>query len=135
MRSELTKVSEEVAKDIRPKEARKHLEELEVRLTTTLDDLAKKNAAIQADVESSLLVSEKKAKGLDDVYREANTENELLYDKFNSELIRVLDAVKTGAGLQEMKNKLKEAQDEASRLRKENQRLKRENLGLRSQLR
>ena len=81
------------------------------------------------------MVSEKKAKGLDDVYREANAENELMYEKFNSELMRVLDAVKLGAGLQEMRNKLREAQDEASRLRKENQRLKRENLGLKSQLR
>ena len=68
------------------------------------------------------------------MYREANAENEMLYERFNTELGRVLKSVKDVGGAQELKVKLKESQDEAARLRKENQRLKRENLGLRSQL-
>ena len=107
---------------------------MENKYNSVLNDVTKKNASIQADLESSLIVSEKKAKSLDELYREANAENELLYEKFNTELGRVLKSVKEGNGLQEMRTKLKEAQDEAARLRRENQRLKRENLGLRSQL-
>lgn len=110
------------------------LKTLESKYGTMLNDIGKKNATIQADLESSLIVSEKKAKSLDELYREANAENELLYERFNTELGRVLKSVKEGDGLVEMRTKLKEAQDEAARLRKENQRLKRENLGLRSQL-
>jgi hypothetical protein len=108
---------------------------LETKITSLLNDLGKRVSAIQNDVESSLVVSEKKAKGLDELYREANAENELLYERFNSELGRILKSVKDGEGAQELKLKLKESQDEASRLRKENQRLKRENMGLRSQFR
>ena len=111
------------------------MEALETRLSMTLADLTKRAALIAADISTSLVVSEKKSKALDELYREANAENELLYDRFNTEMLRILDAVKSGSGLQETKSKLKESQDEASRLRKENQRLKRENLGLRSQLR
>ena len=118
-----------------PEDIHNRIDALENKFNKIFNDLTKQNATIQKDVESSLLVSEKKARSLDDVYREANAENELMYEKFNGELMRVLDAVKSGAGLQELRNKLREAQDEASRLRKENQRLKRENLGLKSQLR
>ena len=103
-------------------------------MTTLVSELSKRMASLQADIDSSLIVSEKKAKSLDELYREANAENELLYEKFNTELGKVLKSVKEGAGMKEMTAKLKEAQEEASRLRKENQRLKRENLGLRSQL-
>ena len=111
------------------------MEALDAKLSTTLADLNKRAALLAADISTSLVVSETKSKTLDELYRDANAENELLYDRFNTEMLRILDAVKSGAGVHEMKTKLKESQDEASRLRKENQRLKRENLGLRSQLR
>ena len=107
---------------------------LESRMASFVNDLSKRTTSLQADIDSSLAVSEKKARSLDELYREANAENELLYEKFNTELARMLKSVKEGEGVREMSAKLKEAQEEASRLRKENQRLKRENLGLRSQL-
>ena len=104
------------------------------KISDLVADLTKRSASIQADVESSLVVNERKAKGLDELYREANAENEALYERFNEELSKVLKAVKSGQGLEEMRTKMKEAQDDTARLKKENQRLKRENLGLRSQL-
>ena len=107
---------------------------LENKVSRALNDLAKQNKSIQADLESSLVVSEKKARSLDELYREANAENELLYERFNTELVKVLKSVKGGEGVEEMRSKLKESQSDAARLRKENQRLKRENVGLRSQL-
>jgi hypothetical protein len=96
--------------------------------------VAARIAKIQADALSSLAVSESKAKKLDELYREANAENEALYARFNDELARVLKSVRSGQGIDELKNKVRESQDEAGRLRRENARLKREVLGLRSQL-
>ena len=107
---------------------------LETKVSDLTAETIKRSASIKADVESSLTVNERKAKSLDELYREANAENEALYERFNDELGKVLRAVKGGQGFEEMNAKLKEAQDDAARLKRENQRLKRENLGLRSQL-
>ena len=142
LKFEMSKIGDELsgvktlryAHGLQSRESTPRIGALENRVTSMLDELAKRTSSIQADIESSLAVSEKKAKSLDELYREANAENELLYERFNTELGRVLKAVKEGQGIQEMSTKLKQSQDEAARLRKENQRLKRENLGLRSQL-
>lgn len=136
LKSEMAKIGEGLTSSLQsPSGFKTRMDALETRLSVNLADLTKRAALIEADVSTSLVVSEKKSKTLDELYRQANAENELLYDKFNGEMFRILDSVKSGAGLHELKTKLKESQDEASRLRKENQRLKRENLGLRSQLR
>ncbi|CAD0017106.1 unnamed protein product [Aureobasidium pullulans] len=113
---------------------RTRLSALESSLPTSVDAVAARVAKIHADALSSLAVSESKAKKLDELYREANAENEALYARFNDELARVLKAVRSGQGVDELKNKVRESQDEAGRLRRENARLKREVLGLRSQL-
>ena len=113
---------------------RTRLSALESSLPTSVNAVAARVAKIHADALSSLAVSESKAKKLDELYREANAENEALYARFNDELARVLKAVRSGQGVDELKNKVRESQDEAGRLRRENARLKREVLGLRSQL-
>ena len=89
-------------------------------------------SSLSSDIESSLLVSDKKARKLDELYREANAENEALYERFNDELGKILGKVKKGEGLDETRSKLKEAQEEVARLKKENGRLKREVIGLKS---
>lgn len=108
--------------------------DIEVRLSTHITDLTARTSAAQKDVQNSLAVSEKKARKLDELYKEANAENEALYERFNGELAKILSKVRTGHGVEEMRNKMREAQDEAMKLKRENQRLKRENVGLRSQL-
>ncbi|MCJ1341579.1 hypothetical protein MMC09_006875 [Bachmanniomyces sp. S44760] len=110
------------------------LSAVESKLSSLMSESKAKISSIQKDLESTLLVSERKAKHLDELYREANAENEVLYERFNEELGKVLKGVRSGGGVEEMKIKLLRAQDEASKLKKENARLKRENLGLRSQL-
>jgi Gef2-related medial cortical node protein Nod1 len=90
--------------------------------------------ALSADLQSSLVVSEQRAKNLDDLYREASAENEALYVRFNDELARMLDAVRAGDGEKEMRRRVKEAEEESLKLRRENGRLKREVVGLRAQL-
>ena len=88
-------------------------------------------ASLSSDLETSLLVSDRKARKLDELYREANAENEALYERFNDELGKVLGRVRKGEGVEEMRGRLGEAQNEVARLRKENARLKREVGGLR----
>lgn len=88
-------------------------------------------ASLSSDLETSLLVSDRKARKLDELYREANAENEALYERFNDELGKILGRVRKGEGVEEMRGRLGEAQNEVARLRKENARLKREVGGLR----
>ncbi|KAL9022408.1 MAG: hypothetical protein Q9185_000314 [Variospora sp. 1 TL-2023] len=114
---------------------------LDARLTslaTTLSTLAStvrtQYSNLSKDVDSSLLASERKARKLDELYKEANAENEALYERFNDELSKVLKAVKGGEGAEELRRKVKEGAEEAGRLRRENGRLKREVVGLRSQV-
>ena len=107
---------------------------VEGQLPTQISDLNTRISNIQADLATSLTVSESKCKKLDELYREANGENEALYARFNDELGRILKAVKSGEGVVEMKKELKESQEEAAKLRRENGRLKRECAGLRAQM-
>ena len=111
------------------------LSALETKLATLTTESSSRSAALQKDLETSLLVSEKKAKKLDELYRDANAENEALYERFNDELGKVLRGVRAGQGVDELKSKLREAQEELGRGRRENARLRREVLGLRAQLR
>lgn len=113
----------------------KRVTDLESRLTSTFADLTTRTTSLTSDLESSLLVSTRKAASLDTLYREANAENEALYERFNEELAKVLRGVRDGQGVEEMRRKMKEAQEEALRLKGENGRLKRENVGLRAQIR
>ncbi|CAD0043797.1 unnamed protein product [Aureobasidium pullulans] len=83
---------------------RTRLSALESSLPTSVDAVAARVAKIHADALSSLAL-----------YREANAENEALYARFNDELARVLKAVRSGQGVDELKNKVRESQDEAGR--------------------
>ncbi|KAF2458880.1 hypothetical protein BDY21DRAFT_384812 [Lineolata rhizophorae] len=120
---------------------------LESKLPALASDLSARNTAIAADVASSLQVSESRARRLDELYREANAENEALYARFNEELVKVArGAVKGGGGggagggagtadVQELLGRRwKEMEEEVGRLKRENGRLKREVVGLRAQL-
>ncbi|KAI5363312.1 putative DH domain-containing protein [Septoria linicola] len=108
---------------------------LEGGVPKQFEDMNNRISTIQNDLTTSLSVSESKCRKLDELYREANGENEALYARFNDELAKVLKAVRGGEGVEELKRKLKEVSDEAVKLRRETSRLKRENVGLRAQMR
>lgn len=112
-----------------------HVATLSTTCTTTLASLTASTTAISQDVETSLLAADKKARKLDELYREANAENEALYERFNDELGRILRGVRAGKGVEELRAKMVEAQAEVGRLKIDNARLKREVMGLRSLLR
>lgn len=107
---------------------------MEGQLVKDIDSINGRINDVQGDLASSLTVSENKCKKLDALYRECNGENEALYARFNDELSRILKSVKAGEGVEELKAKLKESQEEVAKLKRENTRLKRENVGLRAQL-
>ncbi|KAF2861819.1 hypothetical protein K470DRAFT_281366 [Piedraia hortae CBS 480.64] len=107
---------------------------LEGKLQKAVEDHSARMESIQNDLSSSLTVSENKCRKLDELYREARCENDALYARFNEELSKILNVVRGGEGVEEMKRRLKEAQDDAAKLRRENGRLKRENVGLRAQI-
>ncbi|OKL56155.1 hypothetical protein UA08_08476 [Talaromyces atroroseus] len=108
------------------------LHNLEQSFSTFKTEINNRTMNLEKDLESSLLVSEKRAKKLDELYREASAENEALYDKFNSELNKVAKEVRVGNGQETLKAQLKNSLEELSRVKKENLRLKREVGGLKA---
>ena len=110
------------------------LEGLQTQLQIFTTSHAAQNPSVRADFEASLLASEKKARKLDELYKEANAENEALYDRFNDELSKILGRVRKGEGADEMRMQLKGAQTEVKRLKGENAKLKREVIGLKALL-
>lgn len=113
-----------------------NMKALEFKSAFVIKELTDRNETIQKDMEKTLLASEAKVKGLDQLYKESSAENELLYEKFNGELTKIVKALK-GKGKEEKEElvtKLKDASEDAARLKKDNARLKREMVTLRSLL-
>lgn len=145
LQNELSKIGEEMAKlnagsgSIRPQDLEKlsaTMKALELKIPEVVKDLTTRNEKIKDDLEKSLQASEFKVKGLDQLYKESSAENELLYEKFNAELGKIVKALK-GKGKEdkeELVGKLKEASEETAKSKKENARLRREILTLRTLL-
>ncbi|KAH8808834.1 hypothetical protein F5884DRAFT_382965 [Xylogone sp. PMI_703] len=109
---------------------------LESRIPVLIKDIQSRHDSIAKDLETSLQASEFKCKGLDQLYKEASAENELLYEKFNNELGKIVKALK-GKGKEdreELMQRVKDSSEEATRVRKENARLRRELLTMRTLL-
>lgn len=106
---------------------------LEERFEQLAGDCNGRTSALERDLETSFVVSEKRAKKLDELYRQASAENEALYDRFNTELSKIAKDVRSGSAEEALKSQLTDALEEIGRLKKENFRLKREVGGLRAQ--
>lgn len=121
----------------RPSSARSildtRLRSLEGRFENFADEYNGRISALERDLESSLALSERRVKKLEDLYREASAENEALYGRFNSELSKIAKDVRAGNGEGALQSQLEIAMEEIGRLKKENLRLKREVGGLRAQ--
>ncbi|KAK1446861.1 hypothetical protein CCUS01_02420 [Colletotrichum cuscutae] len=144
LQSELSKIAEEMSRvnsglggrtntlDLRKLTA--SVKTLEERIPTMMSELTDRQTAIQRDMESTLRASETKVKSIDQLYRESTAENELMYEKFNSELGKIVKALK-GKGREdkeELIRSLREHSEETARVKKENARLKREIVSLRT---
>jgi hypothetical protein len=147
LQSELSKIGEEMAKLNAASPARSgtssevrkisdSLKTLESRIPILIKQMTSRNETVKKDLETSLQASEYKAKGLDQLYKEASAENEILYEKFNGELGKIVKALK-GKGKEDKEElimKMKEASEETARVKKENARLRREMLSIRTLL-
>lgn len=144
LQNELSKIGEEMAKlnaasSARPSDMEKlsrKITTLESRFPEVAKDLQARNEQTKVELERSLQASEIKVKGLDQLYKESSAENELLYEKFNAELGKIVKALK-GKGKEdkeELVAKLKESCEETAKTKKENARLRRELLTLRALL-
>ena len=146
LQNELSKIGKEMAKlnassgsPTRSSDIKKLVQAvaaLESRIPEVIKDLNSRNDAVKAELEKSYQASEFKVKGLDQLYKESSAENELLYEKFNAELGKIVRALR-GKGKEdkeELVAKVKDGSEETAKIKKENARLKRENLTLRTLL-
>ena len=148
LREELSRISEDMARvgtallpphsaattDLRRLAA--SVKALEERVPHMLREVQERQAELQAEMESTLRASEAKVRAVDQLYKEATAENELLYEKFNSELGKMVKALK-GKGREdkeELVAKLRESGEERARMKKDNARLKREIVSLKTAL-
>jgi DNA anti-recombination protein RmuC len=108
----------------------------EIRIPDMIKELTTRNEKIKEDLEKTLQSSEYKVKGLDQLYKENSAETELLYEKLNNELARMVKILKNKGKDQvhELVQKVKEDTEEIARIKKENARLRRENVTLRALL-
>ncbi|KAI5289566.1 hypothetical protein KEM54_003652 [Ascosphaera aggregata] len=106
---------------------------LEAKLSAMTADFQARANRLEKDFQMSLLVSEKRSKQLDALYREASAENSALYERFNGELNKIASEMKLGKGERALQAQLQSTVEELERTRKENMRLKREIGGLRAQ--
>lgn len=108
---------------------------LERNLHSMTSELKTRVTSAEKDLETSLAVADRRAKKLDDLYKEATAENEELYGRFNKELARAVKNVKAGPieGFEEMKKQLSDTMAELQKTKKENWSLKRMVAGLKAQ--
>ncbi|KAK3324060.1 hypothetical protein B0T19DRAFT_220852 [Cercophora scortea] len=145
LKGELSRIAEDMARvnSALPRSATTDLRRLSLavkaldeRVPQAMQELQDRQAEIQMEMETTLKATEAKVKAIDQMYKEATAENELLYEKFNSELGKILKALK-GKGREdkeELMTKLKESSEETARVKKENARLRREMVSLRTLL-
>ncbi|KAJ0118113.1 hypothetical protein J7T55_014566 [Diaporthe amygdali] len=145
LKTELSRISADMARvnNTMPRSATNDLRKLSAsmkalddRIPQVLQELDERQRAIKEDLEASLKASEAKVKAIDQLYKEATAENELLYEKFHSELGKIVKAIK-GKGREdreELVGKLKDSSEETAYVKKENARLRREIVSLRSLL-
>ncbi|KAK3319041.1 hypothetical protein B0H66DRAFT_255224 [Apodospora peruviana] len=145
LKSELSRIAEDMARvnSALPRSATTDLRKLsaavkalEERVPQAMQELQDRQAEMSRDVEATLKATEAKVKSIDQLYKEAMAENELLYEKFNTELGKIVKALR-GKGKdekEEMVVKLREATEETARVKKENARLRREMVSLRTLL-
>lgn len=109
---------------------------LEARIPEVMLELGDKQSLLQRDMDNTVRASEAKVKAIDQLYKETKAENELLYEKFNEDLGKIVQAIKGKGkeGKEELMVKLKKQSEEAARMKMENEKLKRENVSLRAAL-
>ncbi|KAI1468843.1 uncharacterized protein F4812DRAFT_348561 [Daldinia caldariorum] len=107
---------------------------LEDRIPMIVAQLIDRQDQLQYDMDNTVKAAEGKVRAIDQLYKEAMAENEILYEKFNSELSKIVKAIK-GKGRddkEEMVTRMRDYSEETARVKRENARLRREMASLRA---
>lgn len=145
LQTELSKISADMAKvnsslprsataDIRKLSS--SVKALEDRIPALVAQLTDQHDQLRRDMESTIKTTDAKVKAIDQLYKETTAENEILYEKFNSELGKIVKALK-GKGRddkEELMTRMRDCSEETARTKKENARLRREMASLRTLL-
>lgn len=109
---------------------------LEDKVPAAMDELMDRQAAMQRALETTVRATESKLRAIDQLHKEAVAENELLYEKFNSELGKIVKALRSKGkdDREELVTRMREQSEETARLKKENARLRRDMASLRAAL-
>ncbi|KAH0596055.1 hypothetical protein MHUMG1_05914 [Metarhizium humberi] len=146
LKSELSKIGDEMARVNKARSPNSQadmsgftasLKELEDRIGVMMKELREQQVTTQKELDTTMKSTEAKVRAIDQLHKEVVAENELLYEKFNGELGKIIKAVR-GKGRddkEELVAKLKEQGEETARVKKENARLKREMVSLKTMLR
>lgn len=110
------------------------LRALETKVSHLTTNLAQHTVSLEKDYGAALQASERKGKQLELQLRKSDDDNEALCRRSNEELERVFALVKGPQGVDELRRKLLESQEEALKYKRECMRLRRENAVLQSQL-
>ncbi|KAI6090118.1 hypothetical protein F4821DRAFT_36507 [Hypoxylon rubiginosum] len=143
LQTELSKISADMAKvnsslprsattDIRKLSS--SVKALEDRIPTLVAQLTEQQDQLRRDMENTIKMTDDKVKAIDQLYKEGRAENELLHERFNGELGKILKALK-GKGREdkeELVARMREYSEETARTKKENARLRREMASLRT---
>ena len=109
------------------------LDELDRGLQELRDHSNRRLNQLRQELDRSHAVHEQQRRRLDKLYVDSNTENELLYDRYNSELLKLFQDGQS-RNVDTTVAKLQEAHSEAKKLRRENQKLRRENILLKAEI-
>ncbi|CAM1511703.1 Fc.00g092160.m01.CDS01 [Cosmosporella sp. VM-42] len=143
LESELSKIREEMARvnnrsssaqSVDVRRLATSIRTLEDRIPTVMQDLNSKQEAIQHDMETTVKASEAKVRAIDQLYKETVAENEILYERFNGELGKIVKALK-GKGKEdkeELISRIRDQGEEIARMKKKIARVERENASLRA---
>ncbi|KAI1779666.1 hypothetical protein F4818DRAFT_400128 [Hypoxylon cercidicola] len=145
LQTELSKISADMAKvnsslprsataDIRKLSS--SVKALEERIPVLVAQLTDQHDQLRRDMDNTVKATDAKVKAIDQLYKETMAENEILYEKFNSELGKIVKALK-GKGRddkEELMTRMRDCSEETARTKKENARLRREMASLRTLL-
>ncbi|KAI1394005.1 uncharacterized protein F4822DRAFT_33422 [Hypoxylon trugodes] len=143
LKSELSKITADMARvnsslprstSVDMRKLASGLKALEERLPMLISQASERQEQLQRDFDNSVKASEAKVKAIDQLYKETQAENEILYEKFNSELGKIVKALK-GKGRddkEELMTRMRDCSEETARVKRENARLRREMVSLRA---
>ncbi|KAI0890271.1 uncharacterized protein GGS22DRAFT_11264 [Annulohypoxylon maeteangense] len=143
LQSELSKITADMARvnsslprsaTVDIKKLSSSVKALEDRIPQVISDLNERHDQLQKELEGTLKATETKVKTIDQLFKEATAENEILYEKFNSELGKIVKALK-GKGRddkEEIMTRMRDYSEETARVKRENAKLRREMASLRT---